>query len=198
MEGGGRKPNLATEADAPMVEVPVIECATPAASSSATEPMRDDSAAHAEPADNNTERTGQPSKGHSSVCQSLDDNAATSAEPTDKAASCPAPELPVSSVPVAAENASSGGSLDTSMTPAAEADDSGAGMSTRDLPDEILDHLLTFVLPYEDMQNCKLVSRRWYNAVKRQWPLRYELNVGLAKQYYTGNYNNNVMLVMIL
>ncbi|XP_043240471.1 F-box only protein 42-like [Amphibalanus amphitrite] len=46
-------------------------------------------------------------------------------------------------------------------------DDTGGQVSMRNLPDEILDHLLTFVLPYDDMQSCKLVSHRWYHAVKR-------------------------------
>ncbi|XP_037079591.1 F-box only protein 42-like [Pollicipes pollicipes] len=41
------------------------------------------------------------------------------------------------------------------------------GRSTGDLPDEILDHLLTFVLPYDDMRSCRLVSRRWLHAVRR-------------------------------
>ena len=68
-----------------------------------------------------------------------------------------------------------GGSVDAAMESADDGeggngddDADGGATSTRDLPDEILEHMLTFVLPYEDMQNCKLVSCRWYHAIKRE------------------------------
>ena len=36
-----------------------------------------------------------------------------------------------------------------------------------DLPDEVLDYVLSLVSTYGDLRNCHRVSRRWRNAVHR-------------------------------
>ncbi|XP_048512597.1 F-box only protein 42 isoform X2 [Athalia rosae] len=35
-----------------------------------------------------------------------------------------------------------------------------------DLPDEILEYILSLIPPYKDLQECTLVSKRWYRATK--------------------------------
>ncbi|KAL2750713.1 F-box only protein 42 isoform X1 [Vespula maculifrons] len=35
-----------------------------------------------------------------------------------------------------------------------------------DLPDELLEYILSLIPPYKDLQECKLVSKRWFRATK--------------------------------
>lgn len=35
-----------------------------------------------------------------------------------------------------------------------------------DLPDEILEYILTLIPPYKDLQECMFVSKRWFQATK--------------------------------
>lgn len=35
-----------------------------------------------------------------------------------------------------------------------------------DLPDEILEYILGLIPPYKNLQECTLVSKRWYRATK--------------------------------
>jgi len=35
-----------------------------------------------------------------------------------------------------------------------------------DLPDELLEYILSLIPPYKDLQECKVVCKRWYRATK--------------------------------
>lgn len=35
-----------------------------------------------------------------------------------------------------------------------------------DLPDELLEYILSLIPPYKDLQECKFVCKRWYRATK--------------------------------
>ncbi|XP_011700181.1 PREDICTED: F-box only protein 42-like [Wasmannia auropunctata] len=35
-----------------------------------------------------------------------------------------------------------------------------------DLPDELLEYILSLIPPYKDLQECRLVCKRWYRATK--------------------------------
>jgi F-box protein 42 len=35
-----------------------------------------------------------------------------------------------------------------------------------DLPDEVLEYILSLVAPYKDLQECSLVCKRWNRSVK--------------------------------
>lgn len=38
-----------------------------------------------------------------------------------------------------------------------------------DLPAEVLEYVLGLLYPYQDLENCKCVSRRWYNLVQSEF-----------------------------
>lgn len=38
-----------------------------------------------------------------------------------------------------------------------------------DLPDELLEYILSLIPPYKDLQECKLVSKRWFRATKSMY-----------------------------
>jgi len=35
-----------------------------------------------------------------------------------------------------------------------------------DVPDEVLEYVLSLVSPYKDLQECSLVCKRWHRSVK--------------------------------
>lgn len=41
-----------------------------------------------------------------------------------------------------------------------------------DLPDEIIEFILTYLPPYGDLESCSLVCRRWNQIVKSKFKLR--------------------------
>lgn len=44
-----------------------------------------------------------------------------------------------------------------------------------DLPDDVLEFILTHLPPYDDFENCKVVSTRWNGIVKSMFLLNSEL-----------------------
>lgn len=43
---------------------------------------------------------------------------------------------------------------------------SEAKYTINDLPDEVIEFVLSFVPPYEDLHNCMLVCKRWRKSVQ--------------------------------
>ena len=41
--------------------------------------------------------------------------------------------------------------------------------SINDLPDEVLEYILSLISPYKDMKECMLVCRRWLQSVKSKF-----------------------------
>ena len=39
------------------------------------------------------------------------------------------------------------------------------GKNINDLPDEVLEYILSLISPYYDSDSCKLVSKRWWRTV---------------------------------
>lgn len=44
-------------------------------------------------------------------------------------------------------------------------DDNPGEKTIDDLPDEVLEYILSLVSPYKDSDSCKLVSKRWCRTV---------------------------------
>ena len=184
MEGIGQKPESVTEEAASSNVQPADSDAIPA-----TNPVDMDSAADGDMAPDklecpsNMEPLGKDSTHHSKPMDSIrcieatDKKCTALMQPMNvesthhqyQAGNAVISQAETSAISGSHTVVSSGGSHDAVMASVGDSDDDAVGgTSTGHLPDEILEHLLTFVLPYDDMQSCKLVSRRWYHAVKRE------------------------------
>lgn len=38
--------------------------------------------------------------------------------------------------------------------------------SVNDLPDEVLEFILSYIPPYKDLEQCMLVNKRWYRSAQ--------------------------------